>query len=230
MKALFDLEKINELKKEDLNFECKSCLCIFLGDKRAVKRSLGLIKGDGKNKIDYCSTKCQREYEERFSKIECKCSNCSTSLIKRKSELKKSKTGNLFCTKKCSAEFNNKNKTTGVRRSKLESWIEHKLCSKYEFEIIFNGKEAIGSELDIYIPSLNLAFEINGIFHYEAIYGDNKLNSIINNDRIKFQSCLSKKIELCVINTTESKNFKPERDIKYLKIIEDIIEEKIWRG
>ena len=55
MKALFDLEKINELKKEYLKFECKSCLCIFLGDKRAVKRSLGLIKGDGKNKIDYCS-------------------------------------------------------------------------------------------------------------------------------------------------------------------------------
>ncbi len=81
--------------------------------------------------------------------------------------------------------------------------------------------------LDIYIPSLNIAFELNGIFHYEAIYGDDKLNSIINNDRIKFQSCLSNKIELCVINTTESKNFKPERDIKYLKIIENIIEEKI---
>ena len=229
MKALFDLEKINELKKEELKFECKNCLNIFLGDKRAVKRSLGLIKGHGRNKIDYCSTKCQREYEERFSTVECKCSSCEIPLVKRKSELKKSKTGNLFCSKKCSAEFNNRNKKVGVRRSKLENWIESELCDKYDFEIIFNGKDAIGSELDIYIPSLKLAFELNGIFHYEAIYGDDKLNSIKNNDRIKFQSCLNNKIELCVINTTESKNFKPERDIKYLKIIENIIEEKIWR-
>lgn len=226
MKALFDLEKINELKKEELKFECINCLNIFLGDKRSIKRSLGLIKG-GTSKMLYCSSKCQRIYEERFSKINCNCSNCGISLVKKKSQVKKSKTGNLFCSTKCSANFNNKNKKRGSRRSKLESWIEINLCNKYNFEIIFNGKEAIGSELDIYIPSLSLAFELNGIFHYEAIYGDDKLNSIKNNDRIKFQSCLNNKIELCIINTTESKHFKPERDIKYLNIIENIIDEKI---
>jgi len=37
--------------------------------------------------------------------------------------------------------------------------------------IHFNKKDAINSELDIYIPSLKLAFELNGIFHYEPIFG-----------------------------------------------------------
>ena len=70
---------------------------------------------------------------------------------------------------------------------------------------------------------LKIAFELNGIFHYEPIYGKEKLESIKNNDDRKFQACLEKGIEFCVIDTSGSKSFKPERDRKYLNIIEDII-------
>jgi hypothetical protein len=110
-----------------------------------------------------------------------------------------------------------------ARRSKLEVWIEDELKKEFSFEIIFNGKEAINSELDIYIPSLNLAFELNGIFHYEPIYGDKKLESVKNNDDRKFQACLENKIEFCTIDVSGSKHFKPERDKKYLDIIKNII-------
>lgn len=228
MNALFDISKINDLKKEEIICICKNCTNRFLADKRNVKRFLGLIKeSNGKNKIEYCSNKCQREYESKKSKIQCFCTNCNLILLKNKSQLKKSKSGNLFCSRSCSAEFNNKNKKSGTRRSKLEMWIEEKLKSKYNFEIVFNDKSTINSELDIYIPSLRLAFELNGIFHYEAIYGDEKLNKIKNNDNTKFQSCIKNNIELCVIDTSSSKNFKPDRDIKYLNIIEEIINKRI---
>lgn len=99
--------------------------------------------------------------------------------------------------------------------------------NEYKFEIIFNGKEIINSELDIYIPSLKLAFELNGIFHYEPIYGEEKLKNIKNNDDRKFQDCLEKNIELCIIDTSGSKNFKPERDKKYFDIISNIINARI---
>lgn len=35
----------------------------------------------------------------------------------------------------------------------------------------FNDRETIGLKLDIYIPSLKLAFEINGVFHRKNIFG-----------------------------------------------------------
>ena len=47
-----------------------------------------------------------------------------------------------------------------------------------------------------------------------------------NNDNRKFQACLEKGIELCIIDASNSKKFKPERDKKYLEIIEKIIESK----
>ena len=109
----------------------------------------------------------------------------------------------------------------------MEIWIEENLKNKYNFEILFNNKEIIGSELDIYIPHFKLAFELNGIFHYEPIFGNKKLEQTINNDNRKFQACLEKGIEFCIIDTSGSKKFKPERDKKYLDIIDNILEIKM---
>jgi hypothetical protein len=71
-----------------------------------------------------------------------------------------------------------------------------------------------------------LAFELNGIFHYEPIYGEEKLGKVKNNDGRKFQACIERKIELCIIDVSASKKFKPERDKKYLDIIVNLIEYK----
>lgn len=94
----------------------------------------------------------------------------------------------------------------------------------------YNQKDAINSELDIYVPSLNLAFELNGIFHYEPIYGKDKLTSTKNNDGRKFQACLEKKIELVIIDTSGQKYFKEKTSQKYLDIIEQIINQKLEQG
>lgn len=93
--------------------------------------------------------------------------------------------------------------------------------------IYFNKKDAINSELDIYIPSLKLAFELNGIFHYEPIYGFNKLNQIQNNDSRKFQACLEQKIELCLIDSSKQKYFTEKSSQQYLDIITTIINSKL---
>lgn len=129
-----------------------------------------------------------------------------------------------FCSHSCSATYNNTHKTHGTKRSKLEIWLEEQLTTLYSnLEIHFNRKDAINSELDIYIPSLSLAFELNGIFHYEPIYGKEKLEKIQNNDGRKFQACLENNIELCIIDTSSQIKFAEKSSIKFLDIIIKII-------
>ena len=81
-------------------------------------------------------------------------------------------------------------------------------------------------ELDIYIPSLKLAFELNGIYHYEPIHGSDKLNKIQNNDNRKFQACAEQGISLCIIDTSSQSYFKENTSEKFLKIIINIINSK----
>jgi len=79
----------------------------------------------------------------------------------------------------------------------------------------------------VVIPTLKLAFELNGIFHYEPIFGSNKLKQIQNNDDRKFQACLEQGIELCLIDTSQQKYFKDVLSLKYLNIIVNIINNKL---
>jgi hypothetical protein len=213
----FSIAKSND----KLKFECYQCGNIFLRKKKYVLHELKT----NKKEIKFCNLRCFGLFKNK--KIKYNCTNCNSIIFKNKRDVEKSKSGNLFCNSSCSATYNNKHKKSGTRRSKLEVWIEEQLKNKYNFNIVFNGKDAINSELDIYIPSLKLAFELNGIFHYEPIYGYDKLKKVENNDNRKYQACLENKIELCIIDTSSSKKFKPERDIKYLNIIKDIIEKKI---
>ena len=200
--------------------KCDNCNKEFLKESRYLKREV-------KNR--FCSIDCKGKFIKKKNNIKCKC-ECGKLFERRKSQANKSKSGKLFCSNSCSASYNNKNKKYGTKRSKLELWIENELKRKYSFEIIFNGKESINSELDIFIPSLKLAFELNGIFHYEPIYGEDKLKKIKNNDNRKFQACLENKIELCIIDVSSSKHFKPERDRRYLDIIENLINKKFICG
>lgn len=225
MKIKFTNEEFEKCKADEkLKIECYNCNVIFFKKKKYVKQVINKIKRY-ETECRFCSLECSYKYKEE--KIYIKCTNCNEEVTKRPCNRNTTKSGNLFCSSSCSASYNNKNKKYGTRRSKMEIWIEECLKNKYkDLEIIFNGKEAINSELDIYIPSLKLAVELNGIFHYEPIYGDKKLESVQNNDNRKFQACLEKGIEFCTIDISSSKHFKPERDKKYLDIIEKIIEMK----
>jgi len=171
----------------------------------------------------FCSHSCNSGFPGK----EVTCKNCNKKFIKQNCALN---TKNNFCSKSCSATYNNTHKLFGIRRSKLEAWLEDKLTKLYpELKMHFNRKDTINSELDIYVPKLKLAFELNGIFHYEPIHGKDLLKKIKNNDNRKFQACLEQKIELCVIDSSGLTYFKEDKAKKYLDIITDIINKK-WAG
>lgn len=53
----------------------------------------------------YCSKECRSK--SRSKKILCNCAHCNAEIEKTPSEIKKSKSGNVFCNKSCATSFNN---------------------------------------------------------------------------------------------------------------------------
>jgi hypothetical protein len=215
-----DFDVLSGFKQtEFVDLECSICSKEF----KTTKKLIYSAKRYGSLSVT-CSRECYNLFIGYSQKVECK--TCDKEFIKRACQMKKTK-GN-FCSKSCAATFNNTHKTHGTRRSKLEVWLEEKLNPKYgESFFEFNQKSAINSELDIYCPSLKLAVELNGIFHYEPIYSAEKLKKIQNNDGRKYQACLERGIELCIIDVSKFGYFKPSGAQKFLDIICNIIDNKL---
>ena len=223
MIPLYSDKKFKSAKSiEKLPLKCEECENTFYKEKRKIQSAL---KGNSWGfKANFCSRKCLSLYNKKRKIIKCK--NCNKTFEKELKEIKKTK--NNFCSKSCAATYNNTHKKHGTRRSKLEVWLEKQLTQLYpNLKIHFNRKDTINSELDIYIPSLSLAFELNGIFHYEPIYGQEKLAQIQNNDDRKYQACIEYNIELCILDVSQMKYFKKQKGEKYLDIITNIINSKL---
>lgn len=195
---------------------CKNCNKEYSIYEHYVKSSLSR-----KSTPSFCSFTCMKVFRSvPYEDVECKqCGKRFSSKVKAKSK---------FCCRSCSTTYNNTHKTHGIRVSKLEKWIQQKLSDTYpNLEIHFNRKDAINSELDIYIPSLKLAFELNGVFHYEPIYGPEQLQKLQNNDNRKFQACLERGIELCIIDTRDQRKFTETSSNKFFIIIDNVLKTKL---
>lgn len=218
MKPLYtDTEYSQVPGKHLLSFECYNCQKIFQKTKTTVKYELKRGRP-----IKFCSSVCRGKAVNKS--VTDDCGFCGSQCTRQLKEYKGSKSGKIFCNRSCAAKYNNTHKVTGSRRSKIEIWIEQQLGILFpKLNILFNDKTTINSELDIYIPSLSLAFELNGIFHYEPIYGQQKLNKIQTNDKNKFYLCQQHNIDLCIIDISQMIHFKPSKAQKFLDIIFSII-------
>ncbi len=130
----------------------------------------------------FCSRQCGGT--SGAIKLQVPCGTCGKPLIRTNHRIKRSMSGKSFCNHSCSTLYTSKHKTSGYRRSKIELYMEK--CIKRDFpnlRVSFNDRKTVGLELDIYFPDLRLAFELNGIFHYEPIYGVGKLDLIQDRDR-----------------------------------------------
>jgi len=224
MLPLFTDEEFEKAKsREKLPLKCKHCGKTFYQTKNQIQVG---YSPKYHTKWEFCSPSCMGSYRYKGHRIDFNCEQCRKLSSKLKSAYKRTK--HHFCSKSCSATYHNQRKQTGTRRSKFEVWVEKQLVSLYpNLEFHFNKKDTIQSELDIYIPSLKLAFEINGVFHYEPIFGQDKLDKIQKNEKGKFAACIEKNISLCIIDVSTLSYFKPKKAQKFLDIITNIIDQAI---
>jgi len=82
------------------------------------------------------------------------------------------------------------NPINSYSKSGKEKQLLEFISSNYDGEILTNNKTIIGTELDIYLPSLKLALEFNGV------YWHNELNVPNNYHLNKTEMCEEKNIQL----------------------------------
>lgn len=220
MKPLFNISNLDTFSSnKKLPLECECCGKIFFSIKKEIRK---VLNGHKAVKLKFCSKECRSN--SRFTKKTLFCGTCNTPVDVVIHQIKKSKSGKNFCSRSCATTYNNKHKTNGFNRSKLEIWLEKKLKETHsDVTILFNDNKIIGYELDIYIPSLKLAFEINGIYHYKPIFGDKKFMMVKKVDRKKYSKCKKMNIRLYRINISKQKHFNEQNSLKYLEKIESII-------
>jgi endogenous inhibitor of DNA gyrase (YacG/DUF329 family) len=176
-------------------------------------------------KRNFCSPSCSQRH--RKTSVIVNCAQCGAEVEKLLAEFKSYK--NSFCNPSCSGKYTSTHKTHGHKRSKLEAWLEKKLTTRHpELEIHYNQRTAIGMELDIYIPSIKIAFEINGPTHYKPIYGESQFKYIKARDAKRKKLSRKNNIKLIEINT--SKFQFHERKVKELNNYLNMIEQEIMKS
>lgn len=224
MKPLYTETEFENAKSRGLlPLQCIHCEKTFYVQKRAIK---DVAKPNRTTTGCFCSHRCVRLHQHPAVSVVCH--QCGKKFQKQAARAKKDK--NHFCSHSCSAKYSNTHKTKGTRVSKLETWLSQQLPVLYpNLEFHFNRKDAINSEIDIYIPSLKLAFELNGIFHYEPIFSGEQLTKTQNNDNRKILACAEQGIELCIIDVSHQKYFKEQTSLQFLTIIQNIIKNSLIR-
>mgnify|MGYP001568652424 CR=1 FL=1 len=226
MIPLFTPTNFEDAKPQQrLPVRCRYCQKVFYRPKHEIQ---SYINPRQSKTGDFCSSFCDAKYRNLGRRVPVSCDRCGASFSKTLSAIQK--TRHNFCSQSCAARYHNSHKVTGTRRSKLEKWLEVQLVQAYpDLEFQFNRTDAIDAELDIYIPSLKLAFELNGIFHYEPIYGADKLKRVHANDHRKILACAERGIELCVIDNSKMTYFKEARALPIIQGIQSILDQAISR-
>ncbi len=183
---------------------CKNDFELMIG-KYNTSKKLGL-------KAFYCNRECHANSLK--NKIKLKCENCNLEFERIPSQIN----NHNYCSRKCKDLAN-----FIVNRSQLEIYLENKVKEYFPYVnmLCSDRIECRNLELDFYFPDLKLAIEINGIFHYEPKFGEERLNIIQHNDKGKKFICYKKGIELHIIKSIENyaqKGIK-ERDWKIFKNI-----------
>lgn len=147
------------------------------------------------------------------------CPVCSNKLQLREFEVRKRK----YCSGTCRNKINNQ--IVRGTRSKAEKELEITLIREFpNLKVIYNSRKILSNnkELDVYIPTLSLAIEWNGPWHYMDCRTKEFLNETKERDLQKEKECETLGIKLYVVkDLTSHKKFIHSEIEKIIKLIQD---------
>lgn len=133
------------------------------------------------------------------------CTNCSKIIQRKLKTVEKQKY--FYCNKKCQATYANKTYNRagrfGKNRSKAEDDLALIISTEFpDLKIVKNDRSTIsgGLELDLWIPSLKIAIELNGPCHYIPLFGEEELEKTLFKDSFKKSECQKLSIHFFIIN------------------------------
>lgn len=207
-----------------LSFICPVCSSTFTKRSTYYERH---IKKHGHDYEPKCSTKCVGIHNTKSKQVDCL--QCGKTFSKSGANMRKSPLRH-FCSRSCSNSYNNRHKKHGTRRSKLEQHLEEQIRECFpNLPCEYNSKSLIGSELDFYFPTLEIAIELNGILHYEPIYGQEKLDRIVENDKQKSMHCHELGIMLHTIDTSSCDTLTHSHKNKYWGVVKALLSSLVIR-
>lgn len=236
-----------------LNLESpkKSYSCTNCG-KETLRRKYRLSK----NGRVFCSRSCQRAYlnkqrrwpevEQRrrdletkrkaraittfYNKIKCvtTCCECGKEVRRDKRDLVKNK-NICFCNRGCRMRYQIKH-IIPKPRSKAEIFLSSHIATTFpSLRIAKNDRRTLkcGLEIDIFLPEINLAIELNGPCHYFTIYGEDSLKRVQRNDEIKQSEINSLGHKLIIVDISTLPTCKTQKFIEdyFISSLKPIIEE-----
>lgn len=142
----------------------------------------------------FCTQNCFDVFQNTKTLVACE--KCGKQIWKTPSAMLKD---HHFCGKKCFFKFSFPESQMEVELEKLvkplgipyrrNDWTVLKKASCRKRDL----------ELDFYFPTINFAIEVNGIAHYEPIYGKKALEVVQRNGKIKRRKCKELGIILRVV-------------------------------
>jgi hypothetical protein len=198
---------------------CTECNTEILRNRHYVNKS--------KTGKFFCNLACKANHQRAPTTTTIKepCGNCGKIVEKSSHAKRASKSGHIFCNLSCSSTYNHKHRAKSFR-SKTEKYLEKLIEEEFPgLKIETNNCTYIGLELDLFMPQILFAIEVNGPLHYEPIYGKKQLHEIQERDRNKLEMCQNKLVDLRVLRAYElNKQFL--NDLFALEI-KPLIEKKI---
>jgi hypothetical protein len=123
--------------------------------------------------------KCEETWRQKKVLVEWECPQCHKKLQVSQRESSRRK----YCSGTC------RNLATNPSRNGSVSKAESLLCDLLEtsgYSIDRNRRDILsGLEIDIWIPSLQISIEYNGIHHLKPIHGEETLRKIQAKDSLK---------------------------------------------
>lgn len=156
---------------------------------------------------NFCSAECRGLFNRKRSLVVCL--TCGQQFEKNDCYIER--TEKSFCSNECYQQYPDKINRLDCRRSRAEDYLYKLITNDFpQLSVSKNDTNILGNnmEIDLAIPTLKIAIEVNGPVHYKELFGKEVLKKTQERDRKKADILNKIGYQLIILDISEYHNFK----------------------